>query len=331
MPKRKKPNIDSSVVNVYKKPNLMVDTSGQNNNEDDPLIIINDEVDTQMILNNNNNPFIKPTYNEILNSSDNELCSILKNKLSLLDSFGETGGQSTIKQIVNDDNKNDVLLIKYPKPTNNERHIKEVDNICDILNNLPEIKGINKPRCLKCVIYGDKENAIMIEHKLEGMTLKKYLYKHKNEPGFSDKLGNVIKQIINIIHTLHINNIYHNDVHCDNIYITPDENIFLIDYGTITNDYPRNTEYKIQNTIKYPIIDILQLLKSIKNISNLPNVFELYYDTYALEVDTKRPFIFNKYNIDQVQIYNNIMNIVNPQTGGFYKLYKNNKNSYINL
>lgn len=123
-----------------------------------------------------------------------------------------------------------------------------------------------------------------------------------------------------------------------------DINPYLIDYGTLTDSYPRTGSYNIQTKeekLSVPFLDIMQLIKSIErqliNDINIDINIIKYINNITKECGLvtvkKRPSIIDTKHYKSVtEIYNAIINHINQQQeGGMYNLYKKIKTNYIKL
>jgi serine/threonine protein kinase len=229
------------------------------------------------------------------------LCETLRNikNDSKIDYFEEMGGQSSIKKVIH---AGKTYLFKYPKP--GPGHIKEAENICE---SVKKMRAINKDgpqtQCVSC-FYNNESSFIFIEEKIKGITLKKYIEqaKEQNSTPTDDekrKMHLIICKIFILLDILHNNNVYHNDVKPDNIMLknsdTKNPIPLLIDFGLLTQNLPRNSEYEIQDdtksTLTVPILDMVQLMSRIND----------YYDS----TDNKGIFRVYKKEMSQYPLFGN--------------------------
>jgi tRNA A-37 threonylcarbamoyl transferase component Bud32 len=89
----------------------------------------------------------------------------------------------------------------------------------------------------KVITWNRDGNSFIMEY-IDGMTLSDYL--ESNDLDSMDKLE-FKDSLRKLISTLHHNNIYHNDLNQDNILITRDHRIYIIDYG-LSTEYPIDVE-----------------------------------------------------------------------------------------
>lgn len=111
------------------------------------------------------------------------------------------------------------------------KEIKQTDNI-DILSEPNILKNLNHPGIPRIVdIFYKDNNLYMVQDFIDGQTLKEYV----EEKGTLDTkaICNIISSICDIMSYLHGLNppIIHRDLKPDNIMITPNEKIVLIDFG----------------------------------------------------------------------------------------------------
>lgn len=92
-----------------------------------------------------------------------------------------------------------------------------------------KLKKAEHPNVVNIKYSGVSEGYIYAELDLiNGMTLRNWL---KNHPSFHER-ALVAKQIIETLDHIHDQNIYHGDLHSDNIIITPIQKIKILDFGT---------------------------------------------------------------------------------------------------
>jgi tRNA A-37 threonylcarbamoyl transferase component Bud32 len=70
--------------------------------------------------------------------------------------------------------------------------------------------------------------TFIVMQKLEGKPLSQFI--SNNKLNKKDK-----RQINSLFGTLHKNNIIHDDIHADNIFVGPDRRFYILDYGHSTN------------------------------------------------------------------------------------------------
>lgn len=71
-------------------------------------------------------------------------------------------------------------------------------------------------------------DVVLVMERIEGMTLNKLIYRN---PGSRQELAHLMLQIIDVIAYLHSRDIYHRDIKPDNIMVTTDHTVKLIDFG----------------------------------------------------------------------------------------------------
>ncbi len=82
--------------------------------------------------------------------------------------------------------------------------------------------GINVPQVFEI----DSDNSLIVMKYIKGSKLRDILSNL-----IEDQKSNYFKEIGRIIAKLHLNGHIHGDITTSNLMITPDENIFLIDFG----------------------------------------------------------------------------------------------------
>lgn len=165
------------------------------------------------------------------------LIAILDNQYYLVSKIG-CGSNSNIYMgyDINDSSKSLMsfkiisdLNCKYDNIINNEF------NILSNLNNdyILKIKSKNKGIFYDIINNKQQEIVYLIEELISNYDLLDYIYLTK---GFGEEFGKLIfYQILCAVEYIHNNNIYHRDIKVDNIMITNDYKIKLVDFGFSTN------------------------------------------------------------------------------------------------
>ena len=170
-----------------------------------------------------------------------------------------------------------------------ENQSKE-DNYINLLNSLNSfINTTNTTHFLNVSSCQDEDNIYESQKFIKGITLNEFIKTNNNNENFISKIYNYIEQVISAIDLLYKNNLYHNDVHTKNIIIEND-NIIIIDYGMLSSDYPRLTNY---NNIKSGIIakykgylitiNSNELINKINNFINSDNILLLKNNNELIE------------------------------------------------
>jgi len=131
----------------------------------------------------------------------------------------------------------------------------------------------------------------MIQQRVDGMTLRKY-YK---TPGFNlEKCKSIIQKVWRVLIALEASpyRLYHNDLHLDNIMVSSDESVVLIDWGFASFVSSEGEFYKSPNTAYSPSSfvsatnDAYLFLRSfIGLLSDNDDYGEMF--TYITEVNTR--------------------------------------------
>jgi hypothetical protein len=184
---------------------------------------------------------------------------------------------------------------------------------CDISGNNV---GVNNEKPEVSVLPKHRRIDI-IEPKKNGEELLKCI--HDITPV---QLYNITITIIMIIHSLSDINLYHNDCHLGNILFNKETNeIYLIDYGSMTKNLPLDQNNNTQSNIKIPILDIIVFLNRILQstmsndkfndvrikISTMNNIIKSCYEMIEVEI---RGSIEIKVNLDKLEeSYKNLINL----------------------
>lgn len=147
---------------------------------------------------------------------------ILDGKYEVIKILGK-GGMGTVYLCKNIRLDNLWAIKEVKKDSKNNRDILLEPNI------LKNLKHPGIPRIVD--IFYEKNNFYMVQDYIEGQTLKE----HMKEKGFigSENICKIVLSICDIIAYLHSLNppIIYRDLKPSNIMITPDEKVFLIDFG----------------------------------------------------------------------------------------------------
>jgi predicted Ser/Thr protein kinase len=96
-----------------------------------------------------------------------------------------------------------------------------------------------------------KSNTRLYSEFLNGQPLKKLLPMLKKDP---EKIKPIVHQVLKILKTLHEKNpsFRHNDLHLENIFITTDGKVRIIDFGLSFNTVTKNPEVNINGAYLMP-------------------------------------------------------------------------------
>tara|TARA_B110000285_G_scaffold114129_1_gene129414 strand:+ start:1906 stop:3039 length:1134 start_codon:yes stop_codon:yes gene_type:complete len=96
-----------------------------------------------------------------------------------------------------------------------------------------------------------KSNTRLYSEFLNGQPLKKLLPMLKKDP---EKIKRIVHQVLKILKTLHEKNpsFRHNDLHLENIFITTDGKVRIIDFGLSFNAVTKNPEVNINGSYLMP-------------------------------------------------------------------------------
>ncbi len=295
------------------------------------------------------------TSHEITNEPEpkEQLCDIVKKQcVNNQDVIAKSGSQGTA--YINCPNNNSVIKLytfnKIHKLHGN--NAKEDDNIylkmCDHMNYFINNKFPNLLKSGKCSRCDkNKDNKIIdgqivsLQEKAKGDDLKNFIM-NQNIKTINENIFLIIFQVIATIDYLYRSKLYHNDVHVENVMIESMSNtnpinytyninnftinlnkhtfkflVKLIDYGLITNNYPRDAEYYETKSLSLPFIDIAQFF-------NTMDIFlskRIESEINSLNIDLKK-LICNSVIIDE--IYNTIADTTGGNLGRSYIQLKEN-------
>jgi serine/threonine protein kinase len=258
----------------------------------------------------------------------------------------------------------DILkLHKNSKMYNNMNDLAIYINMCKnakTLNdlNLPNLVKLEK--CDYCFDATDLPNSsvYLIQEQAIGPSLNEFIQKNDEEI-IHTYIYNILLQITCTIIILYENNLYHNDLHIENIIITNNnENITLeyimkegtivlndnrylvkiIDYGMVTEGHPRDAEYNLDIRKTDPLMDITQLLVTthraleiykkemdIKNINKLLEFMPYYHiGTGRKSIVPRRSGLAKTIYGFVSELYGLYKNQLKyeSQSAGTYKMYK---------
>lgn len=175
------------------------------------------------------------------------------------------------------------------KKTNNNTIIKHYYDIPEI-NNIPQkeiqfLKRLEKNKnIIKLISYSENPYIIELEYAELGKLSKNY----KNK-SWKIKL-NYSFQIINAINFIHNNNIIHGDLNTNNIVVTKDNIIKIIDFG---GSKEKGENIETMNTISYCSPEQIR-----SNISSFESdIFS--YGLILLEMVYEKPLFYN-YDIPEI-------------------------------
>lgn len=113
------------------------------------------------------------------------------------------------------------------------------------------LKNLNKhPQIPQFFGYlEENQEFYLIQQYIQGHTLTKEIKSRKRleEP----EVIKILDKLINILLFVHSNNIIHRDIKPDNIILTPNDNLFLIDFGAVKEFIAKNTRLQTPGTQIY--------------------------------------------------------------------------------
>ncbi len=136
----------------------------------------------------------------------------------------------------------------------------------------------------------DDINIIVMEY-VEGKTLKEKI--DKKDYISREQSLKYIKQILSALNEVHSHKVYHRDIKTDNIHITVDDNVKLLDFGIIQFDEDQNLtrQGSVIGTISYLAPEII--LNTHKKANEKTDIYSLGILFYQLLTGIK-PFKENR-------------------------------------
>ena len=181
------------------------------------------------------------TKSSVQRAMANSPCSVKMNKFKDVSVIGK-GQHGTVYQAC----LNDACKQKFAVKVSNENLTAE--------HNLTKkfIKMVGKNSAAKVyALEKFKSNTRLYSEFLKGQPLKKLLPMLKKDP---QPIKLIVHQVLKILKTLHEKNpsFRHNDLHLENIFITTDGKVRIIDFGLSFNTVTKNPEVNINGAYLMP-------------------------------------------------------------------------------
>ena len=203
---------------------------------------------------------------------------------------------------------NNKIVVKYGNPFDLMREYKIYQEL-EKESCIPKLIDIYKSKKMK-------DKYILITQYIQGITLFDYLHSISFDINEFEKIINKLLLILDRLYKKY--NFCHYDLHADNIMITKDNEIYLLDfeYSYINDCVPTNhgAIYGIYNNKPSPSFDILKLcmsLSELKEFKDIINIFvndiELVYNTLIYYQDNKLTYKDFYYILNGTYSYCNIL------------------------
>ena len=181
------------------------------------------------------------TKSSVQRTMANSPCSTKMNKFIDVRVIGK-GQHGTVYQACLDD----ACKKKFAVKVSNENLTAEHNLTKKFINMVGKNSAANVYALEKC-----KSNTRLYSEFLNGQPLKKLLPMLKKDP---KPIKLIVHQVLKILKTLHEKNpsFRHNDLHLENIFITTDGKVRIIDFGLSFNTVTKNPEVNINGAYLMP-------------------------------------------------------------------------------
>ena len=181
------------------------------------------------------------TKSSVQRTMANSPCSTKMNKFVDVRVIGK-GQHGTVYQAC----LNDACKQKFAVKVSNENLTAEHNLTKKFIKMVGKNSAANVYALEKC-----KSNTRLYSEFLNGQPLKKLLPMLKKDP---EKIKRIVHQVLKILKTLHEKNpsFRHNDLHLENIFITTDGKVRIIDFGLSFNAVTKNPEVNINGSYLMP-------------------------------------------------------------------------------
>jgi serine/threonine protein kinase len=181
------------------------------------------------------------TKSSVQRTMANSPCSTKMNKFVDVRVIGK-GQHGTVYQAC----LNDACKQKFAVKVSNENLTAEHNLTKKFIKLVGKNSAANVYALEKC-----KSNTRLYSEFLNGQPLKKLLPMLKKDP---EKIKRIVHQVLKILKTLHEKNpsFRHNDLHLENIFITTDGKVRIIDFGLSFNAVTKNPEVNINGSYLMP-------------------------------------------------------------------------------
>ena len=181
------------------------------------------------------------TKSSVQRAMANSPCSVKMNKFKDVSVIGK-GQHGTVYQAC----LNDACKQKFAVKVSNENLTAEHNLTKKFIKMVGKNSAANVYALEKC-----KSNTRLYSEFLKGQPLKKLLPMLKKDP---KPIKLIVHQVLKILKTLHEKNpsFRHNDLHLENIFITTDGKVRIIDFGLSFNTVTKNPEVNINGAYLMP-------------------------------------------------------------------------------
>jgi tRNA A-37 threonylcarbamoyl transferase component Bud32 len=181
------------------------------------------------------------TKSSVQRAMANSPCSVKMNKFKDVRVIGK-GQHGTVYQAC----LNDACKKRFAVKVSNENLTAEHNLTKKFIKMVGKNSAANVYALEKC-----KSNTRLYSEFLNGQPLKKLLPMLKKDP---EKIKPIVHQVLKILKTLHEKNpsFRHNDLHLENIFITTDGKVRIIDFGLSFNTVTKNPEVNINGAYLMP-------------------------------------------------------------------------------
>ena len=181
------------------------------------------------------------TKSSVQRAMANSPCSVKMNKFKDVSVIGK-GQHGTVYQAC----LNDACKQKFAVKVSNENLTAEHNLTKKFIKMVGKNSAANVYALEKC-----KSNTRLYSEFLNGQPLKKLLPMLKKDP---KPIKLIVHQVLKILKTLHEKNpsFRHNDLHLENIFITTDGKVRIIDFGLSFNTVTKNPEVNINGAYLMP-------------------------------------------------------------------------------
>ena len=246
------------------------------------------KLENSLNKNENNIYSVSGKFNTIINSTIMPINK--KNKLEKYN-IGKVlgkGAYATVKLIINRLTNEKFAMKIYEKSKLNDRLKKKC-----VYKEIEILKRVNHKNIAKLyeVIYTDTQ-ILIIQEFVKGISLRDYYNKEiRNQKGISEHKANIFKkifkQIFEAMNYLHCNSMAHRDIKLENILMTKDYGIKIIDFGFGMLNPDNKIQYFFCGTPNYMPPEIVEKKGYIGQRADLWSLGILIYKIYCADFPFK--------------------------------------------